>query len=62
VKIGKATTSICTSNVKALLVLIPDGPIVDRLVEKFDNRQNETLLLFRHFQQEREDDVDSCLR
>jgi hypothetical protein len=47
-----ATTSIWTSNVKALLVLFPDGAIVDRLVEKVDDRENETLLLFRHFQVE----------
>jgi hypothetical protein len=47
---GVATTRICTSNVKALLVLVPDSAIIDRLVEKVDDRENETLLLFRHIQ------------
>ncbi len=38
---------ICTSNVKILPALFPDDAIIDRLVEKVDDRQNEALLLFR---------------
>jgi hypothetical protein len=52
VGVKRSRASICTSNVKALPVLFPDGAIVDRLVEKVDDRENETLLLFRHFQLE----------
>jgi hypothetical protein len=50
VKVNGVTASICTSDVKALPILVPDGAIIDRLVEKVDDRQDETLLFFRHFQ------------